>query len=70
MSMAQMSLAWLMTRPRTCVIAGARNVEQAVNNAETMRHKLPESDLIEIDAIGRTIANQFINDPVPWTWNP
>ncbi|NIT55337.1 MAG: aldo/keto reductase, partial [Aliifodinibius sp.] len=33
-TLAQLALAWLIAQPNTCAIAGARNAEQALDNAK------------------------------------
>ena len=70
LTLAQLALAWLISRPMTCAIAGARNDRQVADNAGAMALTLSADDLAEIDAIGAVVAKPFLADPVPWTWNP
>jgi aryl-alcohol dehydrogenase-like predicted oxidoreductase len=49
-------------------IAGARNAEQAVQNAKAIAIQLSESDLAEIDAIGRTVTDHLDDNPVMWNF--
>ena len=65
-SLAQLALAWVISRPGTCAIAGAREPEQAVQNAEAANISLPESDLEEMDAIGRMVTDYLDPNPVMW----
>jgi len=69
-TLAQLALAWLIRQPMTSAIAGARNDAQVRGNAGAMDVVLSTDDLAEIDAIGAAVAKPFINDSVPWTWNP
>lgn len=67
-SLAQLSLAWLIAQPQTNAIAGARNAEQAVANAKAAEIRLSESELHEIDQIGRQVSDYLDADPVMWNW--
>lgn len=68
-SLAQLSLAWLMAQPQTNAIAGARNAQQAVDNAKAANVQLSPADLEEIDAIGRHLTDSLDENPVMWDWN-
>jgi myo-inositol catabolism protein IolS len=65
-SLGKLALAWVLSRPNTCAIAGARNAEQAVQNAEAADIRLSEKDLMEMDAIGRTVTDHLDENPVMW----
>lgn len=67
-SLAQLSLAWLITQPQANAIAGARNVEQATQNAQAAEVKLSENELQEIDAIGRIVTDHLDDNPLMWNW--
>ncbi|PSB18157.1 aldo/keto reductase [filamentous cyanobacterium CCP2] len=67
-TLAQLSLAWLIAQPQTSAIVGARNAEQAVQNAKTAEVNLSPEDLNEIDAIGRTVTDHLDEDPVMWNF--
>jgi aryl-alcohol dehydrogenase-like predicted oxidoreductase len=66
-SLAQLALAWVISRPNTCAIAGARNAVQAVENARAMKAVLSAADLAEIVAVGRTVTDRLDDNPVQWT---
>jgi aryl-alcohol dehydrogenase-like predicted oxidoreductase len=68
-SLSQLSLAWLIAQPQTHAIAGARNPEQASQNAKAADVKLSADELQEIDAIGRLVTNHLDENPVMWDWN-
>ncbi len=68
-SLSQLSLAWLIAQPQTNAIAGARNAEQASQNAKAADVKLSADELQEIDAIGRLVTNHLDENPVMWDWN-
>jgi myo-inositol catabolism protein IolS len=68
-SLSQLSLAWLIAQPQTNAIAGARNAEQASQNAKAADVKLSADELQEIDAIGQLVTNHLDENPVMWDWN-
>ena len=65
-TLAQLSLAWLISQPQTNAIVGARNAEQAVANAKTVEVKLSPEDTAAIDAIGRSVTDYLDDNPVMW----
>ena len=65
-TMGQLALAWITAQPNTCAIAGARNADQAVQNARAGEIKLDADVVKEMDAIGRTVTDFLDNDPVMW----
>lgn len=65
---AQLALAWLLQRPQTAVIAGARSPAQAVANAKAGDVILSAADREEIDRIGWTVARPLLDDPMMWRW--
>lgn len=67
-TLAQLSLAWLIAQPQTNAIAGARNAEQAVDNAKAASVNLSADELQEIDQIGRQVTDPLDNNPVMWDW--
>lgn len=68
LTLGQLALAWLVQRPRTAAIAGARNAGQAVSNARAGDVVLSQADRGEIDRIGWTVARPLAFDPMMWTW--
>ncbi|NEQ29107.1 MAG: aldo/keto reductase, partial [Microcoleus sp. SIO2G3] len=68
-SLAQLALAWLTAQPQTNAIAGARNSEQAVSNAQAAEVELSADEVQEIDAIGRTVSDRLDDNPVMWDWD-
>jgi len=64
----QLALAWVISRQNACAIAGARNAEQAVENAKAGSVSLPEEDLAEMDSIGRIVTDHLDDNPVLWKW--
>jgi myo-inositol catabolism protein IolS len=65
-SLAQLAIAWLIAQPQTHAIAGARNPEQATQNAKAAEVNLSNEDLAEIDAIGRIVTDHLDDSPVMW----
>jgi myo-inositol catabolism protein IolS len=67
-TLGQLALAWVISQPGTCAIAGARNSEQAVQNAAAGNVRLSEEHLTAIDDIGRMVTDPLDDDPVMWEW--
>ena len=67
-SLAQLSLAWLIAQPQANAIAGARNAEQAQDNAKAASVKLSAEELQQIDTIGRQVTDPLDDNPVMWDW--
>jgi len=67
-TLGQLALAWVISQPGTCAIAGARNPEQAVQNAAAANARLSEEDLAAIDDIGKMVTDPLDDDPIMWKW--
>lgn len=67
-SLGNLALAWLIAQPQTNAIVGARNAEQATQNAQAAEVKLSQAELDEIDAIGRMVTDAIDEGPVMWNW--
>jgi aryl-alcohol dehydrogenase-like predicted oxidoreductase len=67
-TLGQLALAWVISQPGTCAIAGARNSEQAVQNAAAGNVRLSEEDLTAMDDIGKAVTDPLDDDPVMWNW--
>ncbi len=67
-TLGQLALAWVIAQPNTCAIAGARNAEQAVQNAAASQIQLSSEDLQILDGISRSVTNHLDDDPVMWKW--
>ncbi len=67
-TLAQLALAWVISQPGTCAIAGARNSEQAVQNAAAAYARLSEEDLKAINDTGKMVTDPLDDDPVMWEW--
>lgn len=65
-TLAQLALAWVTSHPDTCAIAGARNADQATQNAAAGDIQLSQEDLTDMDRIGRTVTDQLDDNPVQW----
>jgi aryl-alcohol dehydrogenase-like predicted oxidoreductase len=65
-SLAQLALAWVLSHPRTCAIAGARNASQATLNAAAAGVSLSEKVLLQMDEIGHLVTNHLDDNPVMW----
>lgn len=67
-TLAQLALAWLIAQPQTSAIVGARNADQAVQNAKAAEVTLMADELDEINAIGRTVTDHLDDNPVMWNF--
>ncbi len=65
-TMAQLALAWVLSRPGCFTIAGARNAGQTRENAAAAHVRLEKADLDEMEAISRTVTDLLDDDPVLW----
>ncbi|MGG6239259.1 aldo/keto reductase [Nodosilinea sp. AN01ver1] len=67
-TLGNLALAWLVAQPQTTAIVGARNVEQAKENAQAASVSLSDADLAEIDVISRTVTDHLPSNPVMWNF--
>lgn len=67
-TLAQLALAWIIAKPGVCAIAGARNADQSVGNAQATTVHLTEADLQDMDRISRPVNDLIDNNPVQWKW--
>lgn len=65
-TLAQLSLAWLIAQPQTHAIVGARHAEQSQQNAKAADIQLSDTDLAEIDRIGKIVTDPLDDSPVMW----
>ena len=67
-TLGQLALAWIISQPNTCAIAGARNAEQSAMNAAATGISLSEEELTQMDQISRSVTDHLDDDPVMWKW--
>ena len=67
-SLAQLALAWVISHPGTCAIAGARNADQASSNAAAAGVSLSEKVLVQMDEIGHLVTDFLDDNPVMWRY--
>jgi aryl-alcohol dehydrogenase-like predicted oxidoreductase len=67
-TLGQLALAWVISQPKTCAIAGARNGRQAAENAAAADLRLSREDLTDMDAIGRTVTDTLDDNPMMWAF--
>lgn len=65
-TLGQLALAWLITRPQTSAIVGARSPEQAQENAQAGNLTISPEDLARIEAIGSTVTDHLDQNPIQW----
>ncbi|MEE4358447.1 MAG: aldo/keto reductase [Desulfococcaceae bacterium] len=66
LTLGQLALAWIISHENACAIAGARNAEQAVQNAKAGGSTLSAEDMEEMDSIGRSVTDHLDDNPVLW----
>ena len=67
-SMSQLALAWVISHPGTCAIAGARSSVQAAANAYAGDLALSQADMARLDEIGRVVTDHLDDNPVMWNF--
>ncbi len=67
-TLGNLALAWLIAQPQSTAIVGARNVDQAKENALAAAVSLSADDLAAIDTISRTVTDHLPTDPVMWNF--
>ena len=67
-SLGQLALAWIISQAGACAIAGARNPDQAVENAGAAKISLSSNDLTRLDEIGRLVTDYMDDDPMMWNF--
>jgi len=67
-TLGQLALAWVLSHPDSCAIAGARNAEQVRQNAAAAEIKIEAEDLEEMDQISKTVTDRLDDDPVMWAF--
>ena len=67
-TLGQLALAWVIAQPETAAIVGARNAEQAVQNAEATDVMLSREDLAEMETISRIVTDHLDDNPVLWAF--
>jgi myo-inositol catabolism protein IolS len=66
--LGQLALAWVISHPNTCAIAGARSAAQATENAHAGDIVLPQEVLAEMEAISRSVTEHLDDNPVQWNF--
>jgi aryl-alcohol dehydrogenase-like predicted oxidoreductase len=67
-TLGQLALAWVISHPATCAIAGARNAQQVVENAQAATIRLSKEELQAMDEISSSVTRHLDDNPVQWTW--
>ncbi len=67
-SLGQLALAWVISHAGACAIAGARNTDQAVQNAGAASVSLSDEELARMDEIGRLVTDYLDDDPMMWNF--
>jgi aryl-alcohol dehydrogenase-like predicted oxidoreductase len=67
-TLAQLALAWVVSQPNVCAVAGARTAAQAAENARAARLRLTEDELSDMDAISRSVTAHLDDNPVQWNF--
>jgi aryl-alcohol dehydrogenase-like predicted oxidoreductase len=65
-TLGQLALSWVTSHPGTCAIAGARNADQAIENARAGAISLSDDELSQLNEIGCGVTDYLEEDPVMW----
>jgi aryl-alcohol dehydrogenase-like predicted oxidoreductase len=65
-TLGQLALSWVTSHPGTCAIAGARNADQAKENAKAGAISLSDEERAQLGEIGRGVTDYIDEDPVMW----
>lgn len=65
-SLGNLAIAWLIAQPHSNAIVGARNAQQAVENAKAGSLAIAQADLKQMDQISRLVTDHLDADPVMW----
>jgi aryl-alcohol dehydrogenase-like predicted oxidoreductase len=68
LNLGQLALAWVISHPGICAIAGARSAEQIVQNAQAADISLSADDLNWMDEAGRLVTDSLDDNPVMWNF--
>jgi myo-inositol catabolism protein IolS len=67
-TLGQLALAWVISQPNTCAIAGARNQMQAIQNAAAAQVRLSPEELQILNDISDSVIAHADDNPVLWKW--
>jgi len=68
-TLAQIAIAWLIQQPQTNAIVGARNAQQAKENAQAGEIELTAEDIKQISNIGTNVTKYLDDNPVMWNFS-
>lgn len=68
-TLAQIAIAWLIQQPQTNAIVGARNAQQAKENAQAGEIELTIEDIKQISNIGTNVTKDLDDNPVMWNFS-
>ncbi|GAB4303683.1 MAG: aldo/keto reductase [Geminocystis sp.] len=68
-TLAQIAIAWLIQQPQTNAIVGARNPQQAKENAQAGEIELTIEDIKQISNIGTNVTKDLDDNPVMWNFS-
>ena len=67
-SLGQLALAWVISHPDTFAIAGARNPQQAMQNAAAADIRLSAEEIQTLNQISVSVTDHLDDNPVLWKW--
>ena len=65
-TLGQLALSWVTSHPGACAIAGARNADQAIENARAGAISLSDDELSQLDEISCGVTDYLEESPVMW----
>jgi aryl-alcohol dehydrogenase-like predicted oxidoreductase len=65
-TLGQLALSWVTSHSGACAIAGARNADQAIENARAGAISLSDDELSQLDEISCGVTDYLEESPVMW----
>ena len=66
-TLGNLALAWMLHQARVAPIVGARNADQARENARATEIQLTADEVSRIDAIGKSVTDHVGSSPLLWS---
>ena len=65
-SMAQLALAWLLSKPSVFPVVGSRNPEQTIDNAQSVQIRLSDEDIESLNTASDAVIQHLDQNPILW----
>lgn len=68
-TIGNIALNWLISKPNTFAIVGARNLKQVIENSKATDFQLTNNELEEIDKLSEIVTSCMQQDAMMWDWD-